>query len=108
LWHSGWSDGSLGALAAAWANNWDEGVYNFVGTDGEIQADINGDFSVDFTIDGTGNAGSALPMGTTYNNVKFIVKEIQGVSTPPPGPGDYGTTWQPMLMEIRTLNFAIP
>jgi predicted ribosomally synthesized peptide with SipW-like signal peptide len=111
LYHSGWSDGSLGALAGTCTNTWDEGVYNFYGTDGEVQADANGDFSVDYTIDGSNTYGSALTGGTTYNNVKFIVKEIQDGSgnpyTPTPG-GPYGSKWQPMLMEIRALNFTIP
>lgn len=110
LFHSGWSNGSLGALSGICVNSWDEGVYNFVGTDGELQADANGDFSVDYTIDGSNPYGSALS-AKPYNNVKFIVKEIQDASGNPYAPslgGPYGSKWQPMLMEIRTLNFTIP
>jgi predicted ribosomally synthesized peptide with SipW-like signal peptide len=108
VYHSGWSNGSTTALASSCVNSWDEGVYNFYGTDGELQANGDGEFSLDFTIDGSGPYYPALPVGTTYNNVKFIVKEITGYTGDAPSPSNYGTNWQPMLMEIRTLNFTIP
>ncbi len=102
LYHSGWSSGVTTALTGSCSNPWDEGVYNFEGTDGELQADGTlGDFSSDVTITG-------LPNGT-YNDVKFIVKEITGHTAAPGAPShtDHGTNWQPMLMEIRALNFTI-
>jgi predicted ribosomally synthesized peptide with SipW-like signal peptide len=118
LYHSGWSSGSTTALAGSCSNTWDEGVYNFYGTDGELQADDggtpltpnDGSISLDFTIDGSDpedTVGAGLPTGT-YNDVKFIVKEITGYSGSAPSHTDHGTNWQPLLMEIRALNFTIP
>jgi predicted ribosomally synthesized peptide with SipW-like signal peptide len=103
-YHSGWSSGSTTALANTCSNTWDEGVYNFYGTDGQVQADSNGDFSLDYAIDGSNPNGAALPSSTTFNNVKFIVKEI--TSTGAPSHTNHGSNWQPMLMEIRALNFT--
>ena len=104
LYHSGWSSGSTTALSSTCSNTWDEGVFNFDGTDGELQASDDGNFSADVTLD----LSSALPAGT-YNDVKFIVKEITGYSGAPAHPDTaHGNNWQPMLMEIRTLDFDIP
>ena len=104
LYHSGWSGGSPTALGSSCVFDWDEGVYNFYGTDGQVQADSNGNFSLDYTIDGTNPYGDPLPPGT-YNDVKFIIKEI--TSSGAPSHSNHGSNWQPMLMEIRAMNFTI-
>jgi hypothetical protein len=106
LYHSGWSNGSTTALANSCSNTWDEGVYNFNGTDGELKADNNGNFSADLTLDGAAGTWNAALPTNTYNNVKFIVKEIQGANLP--SHANHGNNWPPMLMEIRALNFQIP
>jgi hypothetical protein len=100
LYHSGWYwyDGMV--LHANCAEDWHEGVYNFTGTDGEVQASATGSIS-------WGGVISGLPLGT-YDKVKFMVKHITGYTDPPPAPGDYGTSWTPVLMEMDYLSFTIP
>lgn len=100
LYHSGWYyfDGML--LHDTCTETWHEGCWNFTGTDGEVQASGSGSISWGGTLTG-------LPQGN-YDQVKFLVKHITGYTDPPPGPGDYGTTWTPVLMEMDYLNFQIP
>jgi predicted ribosomally synthesized peptide with SipW-like signal peptide len=111
LYHSGWWVGPPDYLASSCGGvDWHEGVYNFYGTDGELQADGLGNISLDYTIGsevGTDPLKPPLPNGT-YNNVKFIVKEIHGYSGSAPSHTDHGNAWWPLLMEIRQLNFQIP
>ena len=88
----GWWDFWNPFLQPACIDPWDEGVYNFAGVYGGVQAAADGSISWGGTIDG-------LPNGT-YDQVKFVVKEITG--DPP------GTNWTPVLMEMNYLNFTIP
>jgi len=68
-----------------------EGVYNYDGVYNAVPADASGNISHDMVVTG-------LPSGT-YNNVKYVVKEVTGALP--------GTAWMPKLMEIRQLNFTI-
>jgi predicted ribosomally synthesized peptide with SipW-like signal peptide len=105
LYHSGWYyyDGMV--LHDTCTEDWHEGVYNFIGTDGEVQAkDPDGDGLGSIS---WGGEITGLPSGD-YDKVKFLVKHITGYADPPPGPGDYGTSWIPVLMEMDYLNFTIP
>jgi predicted ribosomally synthesized peptide with SipW-like signal peptide len=99
LYHSGWYyfDGML--LHSTCDLSWHEGVYNFTGTEGEVQANASGSIS-------WGGEVTGLPSGE-YNKVKFLIKHITGYVDPPPGPGDYGTNWAPVLMEMDYLSFTI-
>jgi predicted ribosomally synthesized peptide with SipW-like signal peptide len=107
-YHSGWWTGGTSYLATSCSEEWHQGVYNFTGTDGEVQADSNGNISLDFTIDGSDPLASGpLPSGS-YEDVKFLIKEIGGYSGGAPSHTDHGSSWTPMLMEIRALNFTIP
>lgn len=107
LYHSGWWVGPPTYLSSTCTQPWHEGVYNILGTDGELQASASGNFSADITLDGSGSWNPALPSGT-YDGVKFIVKEIGGYSGSAPSHSDHGTSWTPLLMEIRALSFQIP
>jgi hypothetical protein len=60
----------------------------------EIVCDNYGSLYVHYELD--------LPDGL-YENVKFIVKEVQGVDSTHP----YGTSWTPVLMESQPLNFVV-
>lgn len=106
LFHSGWWTGGTAYLSGSCSADWHQGVYNFTGTDGEVQADAVGSISLDFTIDGSGAWNPALPNGE-YGDVKFLIKEIAGYGGDAPSHSDHGTSWTPLLMEIRQLNFKI-
>ncbi len=100
LYISGWYhyDGML--LHGACTEDWHEGVYNFTGTYGEVQASDAGSIS-------WGGIISNLPAGG-YDQVKFMVKHISGYTGDAPSQGDEGNQWDPVLMEMDYLNFAIP
>jgi predicted ribosomally synthesized peptide with SipW-like signal peptide len=68
-----------------------EGVYNYAGVGGDVQADATGAISF----------GGSLPLPAgTYAGVGAHVKEITG--TPP------GTAWTGVLSEMDYLSFSIP
>ncbi len=107
LYHSGWWTGGTTSLSPSCSQSWHQGVYNIAGTDGGVQADSTGQLSVDITIDGSGTWNLTLPSGT-YEDVKFLIKEISGYSGGAPSHADHGTNWIGKLMEMDYLSFTIP
>lgn len=100
LYHSGWYQHNPGQLSPTCDAEWNEGVWNFVGTDGEVKSSGVGSIS-------WGGELAGLPSGH-YENVKFVVKLISGYAGAAPSAGDYGTSWTPMLVEMNYLDFTIP
>lgn len=105
LYHSGWYQYNPGQLAPTCTASWNEGVWNFSGTDGEVQAtdpDNDGLGSISW-----GGALAGLPDGD-YEKVKFVVKLIDGYAGSAPSHSDHGTSWTPVLVEMDYLSFIIP
>ena len=71
-----------------------EGIYNYA----YVTSDGAGNLSESHTIVTDGANWPGLPSGT-YNDVKFVVKEVTGAMP--------GTAWDPILMEMMTLDFMI-
>ena len=105
LYHSGWYQYNPGQLAPSCTASWNEGVWNFIGTDGEVQAmdpDNDGLGSISW-----GGVLTGLPDGD-YEKVKFVVKLIDGYAGAAPAHADHGTSWTPVLVEMDYLSFTIP